>query len=416
MNLAHIFARRGRRVWPAWGLPILALLVCECLSGAAFSMVNPFIPLYLAELGENRAGVVAWTGAVFAVAYLIQIVAFPFWGAISDRRGRKALVAFALASAAVVFFVLALAQQAWQVFALRTLQAAVGAPSVPLALASSLLPPARLTTGLGMLQTSSFLGQSFGPLLGSLAATRFGLRGAFMVAVAGLLATGALVWFLARKPRRATSDAVVRMSLRERLAVGWRVPVVRATLAAMLGYQLAYSVSWFLLPVHITKIVGTLGAPPAIGIVPLANSVGIAVGANVLGWVAGRAGARCVAVVALLAAGAMTLPQVWADNALAFTLTRFGLGLCAGGVLPSMRASLGGPMAGPGSTANLGAIYGLAQSATAAGVALGAPFGLLGFFRVVAETFLGIVRPAPDPFRKRADANLVHAEEDLLDN
>jgi MFS transporter, DHA1 family, multidrug resistance protein len=319
---------------------------------------------------------VAWTGAVFAAAYVLQIVTFPVWGALADRRSRRLLVTLALTSAGVVFLVLALAQHAWQVFGLRSLQATVGAPSVAtLALLSSLLPAARLTTGLGVLQTMSFVGQSMGPLLGSLAATRFGLRAAFVVAAIGLLVTGALVAVLVRESPRPGHEPVAQPPFFQRLRIGLREPVLRATLLSMLGYQLAYSVSWVLLPVHISSSVGAGDAPTAIGIVLLANSVGIAVGATALGWVAGHAGAHRVAVLALVAAGVLTAPQVWANDTTSFALTRFALGLCAGGVLPLLRAALAATDGGLKANSKLVMVYGLAQSATAAGFALGAPIG-----------------------------------------
>jgi hypothetical protein len=58
-------------------VPYLALLICQCLFTTTFAMVNPFIPLYLSELGEDTAAVVLWTGAIFGIGNVVQIVAFP---------------------------------------------------------------------------------------------------------------------------------------------------------------------------------------------------------------------------------------------------------------------------------------------------------------------------------------------------
>jgi hypothetical protein len=108
------------------------------------------------------------------------------------------------------------------------------------------------------------------------------------------------------------------------------------------------------LPVHMTDAVGASAAPTAIGVALLANSVGIATGATVRGWVAGRVGARRVAVLALLAAGILTAPQIWATDTVSFAATRFALGLCAGGVLPLLRAALAPPADGSGDKSNPG--------------------------------------------------------------
>jgi hypothetical protein len=54
--------------------------------------------------------------------------------------------------------IVAIPRSAWQVFALRAAQGAIGAPQAPLiALASSILPVRYLSGGLGVLQTAVFL-------------------------------------------------------------------------------------------------------------------------------------------------------------------------------------------------------------------------------------------------------------------
>jgi DHA1 family multidrug resistance protein-like MFS transporter len=340
----------------------------------ALAAVNPFMPLFLAELGEDQAAVVLWTGALAAVSNIVQIVVLPAWGAIADRLGRKPMVIRGLFGAAAAFGLMALATQAWQLFVLRAFQGAFASPTAPLtALAASLLPSARLSAGMGLLQTSMFLGQSTGPLLGSLVAQAVGFRWAIGSVACALLATGVLVAFLVREPPRRRSLAADRMPLRSRLALGLRVPVWRITLLAMFGYQLAYVVSWILLPIDVADRVGGANAASAIGVVFLANSVGVAAGATLLGWIGGRFGARRVAVLSMIATGVLTLPQAWAFDVSTFAASRFALGLCAGGVLPALRAALGEPSPDSDEGAHLGVLYGLGHSAQAAGVAIGAP-------------------------------------------
>ena len=112
-----------------WRLNYSALLLAQLVSSATFASINPFLPLYLIDLGETQASVIIWVGAISAGSNILQLFANPFWGAIADRFGRKAMVVRSLFGVAVVMGALVFAQAAWQVFVIRLVQGAVAAPN-----------------------------------------------------------------------------------------------------------------------------------------------------------------------------------------------------------------------------------------------------------------------------------------------
>lgn len=60
------------------------------LTGAAFSLVMPFLPLYVEQLGvTGHSALNMWSGLVFSITFLFSAVASPFWGGLADRKGRK---------------------------------------------------------------------------------------------------------------------------------------------------------------------------------------------------------------------------------------------------------------------------------------------------------------------------------------
>ncbi|VDY34868.1 drug efflux system protein MdtG [Morganella morganii] len=51
------------------------------LTGAAFSLIMPFLPLYVEELGvTDHEELNLWTGAAFSITFLFSAIAAPFLG------------------------------------------------------------------------------------------------------------------------------------------------------------------------------------------------------------------------------------------------------------------------------------------------------------------------------------------------
>lgn len=51
------------------------------LTGAAFSLVMPFLPLYVEQLGvTGHSALNMWSGLVFSITFLFSAIASPFWG------------------------------------------------------------------------------------------------------------------------------------------------------------------------------------------------------------------------------------------------------------------------------------------------------------------------------------------------
>jgi DHA1 family multidrug resistance protein-like MFS transporter len=360
-----------------------AVVLCQFLNVALFSSVQPFLPLYLRELGETEAAAVAWTGAMLSVSSVLQMLVNPVWGSLADRFGRKAMVMRAQLSTVVTFALLPLTGQAWQVFAVRSAQGFVGGAGPALTtLAATILPSKRLGFGLGLFQTAQFIGISVGPLVGGLAAAAFGFRGAFGL-TAGLMVVASIVaWVVIREPADAAarhSSGSPSLTFGQRLAFISGAPRLRAPLVATFAYQTAYTTSVALLPLHLYNLAGSgADASAAVGLVLTVTALGAALGATTLGWLAGRLGAPTIALVSFGATAALLVPQSWLGSPTEFAVVRFCMGFAAGGVMPSLRTVLAEEAGRHDSTAgNMGAIYGLNQSAFAGGMAGGSALAAL---------------------------------------
>jgi DHA1 family multidrug resistance protein-like MFS transporter len=360
-----------------WGANFCAVLVCHFLNFALIQASFPFIPLYLRELGETESSAIAWTGAIQVIGSVMMMVANPVWGALSDRFGRKAMVTRAQTAAVAVYALMGLTTQAWQVFGLRAVQGAVGGSGAPLTtLAALILPPRRLSLGMGLFQTAQFVGISAGPVFGGFVASVIGFRGTFHM-TAGLMVFNTLLAYLViREPKpRARSSRLPLPNIRQSLAFVRRAPGLRAPVIATFTYQAAYATSVALLPLHLYALSGgtTEAAAASVGLVLTATALGAAVGGTVLGWLGGRVGAASVLTVAFFLTALLLVPQAWLSTTSQFAALRFAMGFCAGGVVPALRTVLAEEAYRHESTAgSMGAIYGFSQSAFAGGQAAGA--------------------------------------------
>ena len=88
-----------------------------------FTLVMPFLPLYLQQLGVDDVGEIAlWSGLSLGVTPAVTALLAPFWGRVADRFGRKIMVERSLVSFILLMAAMAFVTAPWHVFALRAVQ------------------------------------------------------------------------------------------------------------------------------------------------------------------------------------------------------------------------------------------------------------------------------------------------------
>ena len=72
-----------------WKMLLTILTLAATLMSSSYTMLIPFLPVYLTkELGVTEH-VNLWSGAVFSVTFLVSTFMAPIWGAMSDKGSRK---------------------------------------------------------------------------------------------------------------------------------------------------------------------------------------------------------------------------------------------------------------------------------------------------------------------------------------
>ena len=151
-------------------------------TGASFSIVMPFMALYIEELGVKGDMVEWYTGLSVAISALASALVSPIWGRLADRYGRKPMMIRASMVMTFTMGGLALVPNVFWLLFLRTLNG-LFAGYVPnaTALIASQVPPNRSGYALGTLSTGLTAGVLIGPLLGGVLSETFGMRGTFLL-------------------------------------------------------------------------------------------------------------------------------------------------------------------------------------------------------------------------------------------
>ncbi len=74
---------------PSWRRNLAVCLFGSFTTLVAMTLLLPFLPLYVAQLGvKTPAAVVQWSGIAFGATFFGAALVSPLWGKLADRYGR----------------------------------------------------------------------------------------------------------------------------------------------------------------------------------------------------------------------------------------------------------------------------------------------------------------------------------------
>src|SRR5262245_48519393 len=183
------------RILAHWRRNLAVLVAAVFIGFTGFTLVMPFLPIYIQQMGETDVGAIAmWTGVSLGVTPAMTALFAPLWGRLADRFGRKVMVLRSLASFVILMAAMGFARQPWHLFALRLVQGFfAGYGALCLAMAAESAPEGRMAQSIGVVQTAQRLGPALGPVIGGIVAASVGLRTTFLVTAAFYLVAFVLV-------------------------------------------------------------------------------------------------------------------------------------------------------------------------------------------------------------------------------
>lgn len=152
------------------------------LTGTSFTLVMPFISVFVEELGVGPGLVEYYAGLAVSTNALAAALMAPIWGSLADRYGRKPMM---VRAAFVMIFTMggmAFVPNVFWLIVLRVLNGVfTGYIPNATALIASQVPKDKTGYALGTLSTGAVAGNLIGPTLGGVLAEMFGVHTVFLL-------------------------------------------------------------------------------------------------------------------------------------------------------------------------------------------------------------------------------------------
>lgn len=357
----------------------LVILWIGCfLTSCSFSLVMPFLPRFIEELGVKE-NLYVWAGWTYAITFVSSAIMSPIWGNMADRYGRKPMIIRSGLSIAIIYAVMSFVTGPYQLFGLRVLNG-IFSGFIPssIALVGTNTDEAKVGRYLAILQTGSASGQILGPLFGGLLADLLGIRPSMRIASA-LVLTGALLVIWGVRERKLGAGRAKTSPIED-----LKLAVHNKALAALLISSMLINLSIQSLEPILTNIVRTLAPTPWLALITT-RLVGAESEATVAGFifalpaiatilfaarwarVGERIGFPRLLAAGLALAGLLAIPQALAHTTGMMALLRFAYGVMTAAVQPAINASLAAAV----DPSFRGRAFGINQSALFIGSVLG---------------------------------------------
>jgi MFS family permease len=306
----------------------------------SLSMLLPFLPLYVRQLGvESPSAIIQLSGVAFGATFLGTAATAPLWGRLADRYGRKPMLVRAAVGMAVVMSLIGVAHTVHELVALRLVAGLVGGySSASTVMVGSQAPRARAGWALGILSTGALAGNLIGPLIGGFLPGWIGIRGTFFAGGAMIAVAALLTIFVVKEDFHPADGS------KSRAANETAVPVRRtnyAVVATLLVTAMMVLLANMSIEPIITVYIGGLGVGAdhlarIAGVVMACSALGSMLTAARLGALADRIGGWNVIIGCLVLTGLVMIPQAFVHQWWQLAGLRVLMGMTLAGLLPSI--------------------------------------------------------------------------------
>lgn len=348
-----------------WEKNLIVLWCGTFMAGIAFSLIMPFLSLYIDTLGNfSKDELNFYSGITYSATFLVMAIISPFWGKLADRKGRKLMILRASLGMAIVIGLMGAVTNIYQLIILRLLQGIFsGYVSNSNALIATETPKEHSGKALGILITGNVTGTLFGPLFGGFVAANFGYRITFVITGVILLIVFLLSVFFVHesfvpveKSQMKSAREIFSTLPNRRIIIG----MLFTTMLIQLGN---FSISP-ILSLYIRELMNYHGPVTIVsGIIASLPGFSTLFAAPRLGALGDKVGTERILMFGMIAAALIYLPMAWVANVWELGILRFLIGITNAALLPAVQALL----AKNSPTAATGRIFSYNQSFQALG-------------------------------------------------
>ena len=344
MSTTKYDARGGmRNVWIITA-SMTVLAIC-------YTMIIPFLPIYLLELGVPKDDVALWSGLVFGITFLIAGIMAPIWGKIADNKGKKRMALRAGFAIAVSYVLIGMVSNEYELLLGRAFVGfANGFYPAAMTMVSLSVDEKQVGRALGIFQTGLILGNVVGPFLGGAIESIVGMRPVFYVSgIAVLIATLAVLFFVKEPKLQSAGDTgkaqsaqpTKSTSLREDFKAVREQPVLVRLLWIFFFMQCAIMMLQPILSLYVGDMQGTMeGAAIISGTILSIGGLAGSLTTNLWVRLGERRGYFRTISYCMLGSGVVLLLQSLPVGIWWFGVLQVLIGSCIVGINPSLSAAV----------------------------------------------------------------------------
>ena len=344
MSTTKYDARGGmRNVWIITA-SMTVLAIC-------YTMIIPFLPIYLLELGVPKDDVALWSGLVFGITFLIAGIMAPIWGKIADNKGKKRMALRAGFAIAVSYILIGMVSNEYELLLGRAFVGfANGFYPAAMTMVSLSVDEKQVGRALGIFQTGLILGNVVGPFLGGAIESIVGMRPVFYVSgIAVLIATLAVLFFVKEPKLQSAGDTgkaqsaqpTKSTSLREDFKAVREQPILVRLLWIFFFMQCAIMMLQPILSLYVGDMQGTMeGAAIISGTILSIGGLAGSLTTNLWVRLGERRGYFRTISYCMLGSGVVLLLQSLPVGIWWFGVLQVLIGSCIVGINPSLSAAV----------------------------------------------------------------------------
>ncbi|WP_412080096.1 multidrug efflux MFS transporter [Streptococcus gallolyticus] len=309
-------------------------------TGASFSLVMPFMALYVEQLGAPKNKVEWYAGLAVSLSALTSALIAPVWGRLADRYGRKPMMVRASLMMTFTMGGLAFVPNVFWLLVLRILNGLFsGYVPNSTALIASQAPKNRSGYALGTLATGVIGGSLVGPLLGGVLAEILGIRQVFLLVGFILLICNLMTVFLVKEDFQPVTKAEA-LSTRELFSsIKDKQILIGLFVTSMIIQVSAQSIAP-ILTLYIRHLGQTENLMFVSGLIVSALGFSSMLSSSTLGKIGDRIGNHRLLLIALFYSFSMYVLCALAQNSLQLGIVRFLYGFGTGALMPSINSLL----------------------------------------------------------------------------
>ena len=356
------------------------LFVSVFVTTMGAGIIGPLLPVYAHEMGANAIQI----GLIFAAFSLTRSIFVPFFGKLSDIRGKKPVLLAGLLLYFVLSILYSISNGIWHLIFLRLTQGFASAMILPVAQAyvGIITPESYEGRIMGLFNVSLYGGLSAGPVIGGIVKDCSSMRYSFLSM--GLLALIGLILCLFLLPPKKKEPRLEKNKEASSYLALMKDFTIFSLFLFRVCFTLCIGIIWTFLPLITTTRLGF--SSTAIGLLLSIHVITSGVFQTPMGWLADRFNKKAMIILGGIIGMASILALSEASVFWQIAIINAFLGFGAGISIPALMAL---SVIEGRKSSSMGSVMGLMAQAHSVGMFLGPVMaGFLIHFLSIKFTFM----------------------------